>query len=43
MMPVDVDCLTIKDLEILLRIQREKAAREAEERRLAEEVEREAE
>jgi hypothetical protein len=42
-MPVDIDRLTIEDLEMLLRIQHEKAAREAEERRLAEEAEREAE
>jgi uncharacterized protein YdaU (DUF1376 family) len=42
-MPVDVDCLTIEDLKMLLRIQHEKAAREAEEKRLVEEVEREAE
>jgi hypothetical protein len=42
-MPVDVDHLTIKDLEMLLHIQHEKAAREAEEKRLVEEVECEAE
>jgi membrane protein involved in colicin uptake len=38
-MPVDIDRLTIEDLKMLLHIQREKAAREAEEKRLAEEVE----
>jgi cell division septum initiation protein DivIVA len=42
-MPVDVDCLTIADLEMLLRIQHEKEAKEAEVKRLAEEVEHEAE
>jgi hypothetical protein len=42
-MPVDIDCLTITDLEMLLRIQREKEAKEAEVKRLAEEAEREAE
>jgi hypothetical protein len=39
MMPININCLTIEDLEMLLRIQREKAAREAEEKRLVEEVE----
>jgi hypothetical protein len=42
-MPIDIDRLTIKDLKMLLCIQCEKAAREAEEKRLAEEVECEAE
>jgi hypothetical protein len=42
-MPVDVDRLTIVDLEMLLCIQREKEAKEAEAKRLAEEAEREAE
>jgi hypothetical protein len=39
MMPIDVDCLTIEDLEMLLHIQRKKVAREAEAKRLAEEAE----
>jgi hypothetical protein len=43
MMPVDVDRLTIKNLEMLLHIQHEKAARETEVKRLAEEAVREAE
>jgi hypothetical protein len=38
-MPINVDRLTIEDLEMLLCIQREKAAREAEEKRLVEEAE----
>jgi hypothetical protein len=42
-MPINIDHLTIEDLEMLLRIQREKVAREAEEKRLAEEAECEAE
>jgi hypothetical protein len=37
-MPTDLDRLMIKDLEMLLCIQREKAAREAEVKRLAEEA-----
>jgi hypothetical protein len=37
-MPTDLDCLTIEDLKMLLRIQCEKAAREAEVKRLVEEV-----
>jgi hypothetical protein len=42
-MPVDVDHLTVTDLEMLLCIQREKEAKEAEAKKLAEEAEREAE
>jgi aspartate carbamoyltransferase catalytic subunit len=41
-MPVNVDRLTIEDLKMLLRIQREKAAKEAEAKKLAEEAEHEA-
>jgi hypothetical protein len=37
-MPADLDCLTIKDLKMLLHIQHEKVAREAEVKRLVEEV-----
>jgi hypothetical protein len=43
MMPIDVDHLAIEDLEMLLCIQCEKVAREAEAKRLAEEAEHEAE
>jgi hypothetical protein len=42
-MPIDVNHLTIEDLKMLLHIQREKVARKAEEKRLAEEAKHEAE
>jgi hypothetical protein len=43
MMPTELDRLTIEDLEMLLRIQHEKAAREAEVKRLVEETARKVE
>jgi hypothetical protein len=42
-MPINIDRLTIEDLEMLLCIQCEKAAKEAEAKKLAEEAERKAE
>jgi hypothetical protein len=42
-MPINVDCLAIEDLKMLLHIQREKVAREAEAKRLVEEAEHKAE
>jgi predicted metal-dependent enzyme (double-stranded beta helix superfamily) len=42
MMPADLDRLTIEDLKMLLRIQHEKVAREAEVKRLVKEAVRKA-